>query len=278
MVDPREDDVATHYHRPQLLESILAGLEKLGVDPRAPTPQDLAPVDEFHTAGRATTLMALENSGIERGMQVLDAGCGIGGTARHLATEHGCSVTGIDLTEGYIDVARDLTARTGLSDQCRFHVGSVTDMPFDDDAFDAAVTFHVAMNIEARPEFYRELARVLKAGGRLCVFDVMKGPGDGMRYPVPWSENGKDSFLKSRPETVNLLEEAGFAVADETNLRVYAQDYFRQALEKAARADGPPPIGLHLLTGPNAPEKFKNYALALDDHQIEPVILQAVLR
>ena len=278
MADPGDDDVSAHYHRPELLESILAGLERLGVDPQAPTPEDLAPVDEFHTAGRATTLMALETSGIQPGMHVLDAGCGIGGTARHLAAEHGCRVTGIDLTEGYVEVARDLTARTGLADQCSFHVGSVTDLPFDDDSFDAVVTFHVAMNIAARPMFYGELARAVKSGGRLCVFDVMKGPGDGMRYPVPWSETGSDSFLKSRQETCSLLEDAGFTIVGETNLRAYAQEFFRSAFEKAAQADGPPPIGLHLLTGPNAPEKFTNYALALDDHQIEPVILQAVLR
>ncbi len=278
MADPREEDVAAHYHRPDLLESILSGLEKLGVDPDAPEPEDLAPVDEFHTAGRATTLMALEDSGIESGMHVVDAGCGIGGTARHLAAERGCRVTGIDLTGGYIEVARELTARTGLSDLCSFHVGSVLDMPFEDDAFDAAVTFHVAMNIQARSQFYGQLARVLKPGSRLCVFDVMKGPGEGMRYPVPWSETGRDSFLKTRAETRALLEEAGFDVTGESDLRDYAQAFFREAFAKAANAEGPPPIGLHLLTGPNAPEKFQNYALALDDHQIEPVIMQAVLR
>lgn len=278
MADPREVDVAAHYHRPELLESILAGLKQLGVDPNAPKPEDLAPVDEFHTAGRATTLMALKDSGIENGMHVLDAGCGIGGTARHLAAERGCRVTGIDLTGGYIEVARELTARTGLSDRCSFHVGSVLDMPFEADAFDAAVTFHVAMNIDGRDRFYEELARVVKPGGRLCVFDVMKGPGEGMRYPVPWSETGSDSFLKSRQETRDMLEEAGFGVTDETNLRDYAQAFFRDVFASAAKADGPPPIGLHLLTGPNAPEKFQNYALALDDHQIEPVIIQAVLR
>ncbi len=278
MDDPREDDVAAHYHRPKLLESILMGLEKLGVDPDAPKPEDLAPVDEFHTAGRATTLMALKDSGIGAGMHVLDAGCGIGGTVRHLAAEHGCQVTGIDLTEVYVEVARELTARTGLSNRCRFHVGSVLDMPFDADAFDAAVTFHVAMNIDERERFYGQLARVLKPGGRLCVFDVMKGPGEGMRYPVPWSETGSDSFLKTRQETCALLQDAGFDIAGETNLRDYAQAFFREAFARAADTNGPPPIGLHLLTGPNAPQKFRNYALALDDHQIEPVIIQAVLR
>jgi hypothetical protein len=52
-------------------------------------------------------------------------------------------------------------------------------------------------------------------------------------------------------------------------------EYFRDVLAKAAKMDGPPPLGLHLLTRDNAPEKFRNYAQALEDHQIEPVILVA---
>jgi hypothetical protein len=46
-------------------------------------------------------------------------------------------------------------------------------------------------------------------------------------------------------------------------------------LEHDVAADGPPPLGLHLLTGVNTPEKFQNYAMALDDRQIEPIIMIA---
>lgn len=278
MADKLEEQVAAHYHRPELLDAIIEGLKRAGADPNTPTIEDLAPVDEFHTAGRATTLMALEDSGIKPGMQVLDAGCGIGGTARHLAGERGCRVTGIDLTSGYIDVARELSRRTGLEDDCQFHVGSVLDMPFADDSFEAAVSFHVAMNIDNRQQFYSELSRVLQKGSNLCLFDVMKGPTEGMRYPVPWSETGADSFLRTPQETSQLLRQAGFDFVSEKSLRRFAIDFFRDVFAKEATQDGPPPIGLHLLTGPNAPEKFKNYVDALHDHQIDPVIIIAKRR
>jgi ubiquinone/menaquinone biosynthesis C-methylase UbiE len=212
---------------------------------------------------------------LKPGMHVLDAGCGIGGTARCLAAEHGCRVTGIDLTPDYIDVARMLTERTGLTDLCDFHAGSVLQMPFEASAFDAAVSFHVAMNIEDRAKFYAELARVLRPGGPLCVFDVMKGPAPGAVYPVPWAETETTSFLRSRDETCSLLEDGGFEVTAEENLRSFAMDYFRAVFAKLAEAGGPPPLGLHLLTGINAPEKFANYFRALEAHQIEPVILVA---
>ena len=69
--------------------------------------------------------------------------------------------------------------------------------------------------------------------------------------------------------------EAGFLIDKEVSLREFARQFFREVLAKAASANAPPPLGLHLLTGTNAPEKFSNYAKALENHQIDPVILIA---
>ncbi|WP_419908084.1 class I SAM-dependent methyltransferase [Hoeflea sp.] len=270
-----EKAVAAHYSRPDLEDAIIDGLRRNGAALDKLHPKDIAPVDEFHTAGRLATMKALKLFPVEKDMHVLDAGSGIGGTARVLAAECGCRVTGLDLTPDYVETARRLTERMGLADQCRFETGSVLSMPFDDAEFDAALTFHVAMNIADRARFYGELARTLRPGAQLCIFDVMDGPGAGMRYPVPWAETHETSFLKSRDETVSLLEAAGFKLDNEENLRAFAIDFFREVFARAADADGPPPLGLHLLTGGNSPEKFSNYAKALDDHQIEPVILIA---
>ncbi len=191
-----ENAVANHYGKAGLLEAILAGLETLGADLDNLQPADLAPVDEFHTAGRLTTLKALKMMPLKAGMHVLDAGCGLGGTARVLAKEYGCRVTGIDLTQQYVEVAQALTDRMQLTGRCAFQVGSVTSMPFPDAVFDAAVSFHAAMNIRERDRFYAELARVLRSGAPLCVFDVMKGPSPGMIYPEPWAETAQTSFLE----------------------------------------------------------------------------------
>lgn len=273
-----EHTVATHYGKPGLVEAVLSGLAQAGANPDAPTVEDLAPVDEFHTAGRLATLQAIEMMPLKPGMRVLDAGCGLGGTARCLASEQRCRVTGIDLTQEYIELAQMLTARMGLADLCRFQQGSVLAMPFADGSFDAGVTFHVAMNIDDRARFYSELARLLRPGAPLCVFDVMKGPAPGMRFPVPWAETEGASFLRSRDQTAALLQENGFEIAAEKNLREFAIGYFREVFAKIAEAGAPPPLGLHLLTGANGPEKFANYVAALEAHQIEPVIIVAERR
>lgn len=273
-----ERRITAHYGKAGLAEAILNGLKQLGVDPDAPTIEDLAPVDEFHTAGRITTLNALEMMPLSPGMHVLDAGCGIGGTARCLAHQSGCKVTGLDLTPEYIAVSKLLTERVGLSEQCAFQHGSVLNMPFVDASFDAGVSFHVAMNIEDRPKLYSEFARVLRPGAPICVFDVMKGPAPGMHFPVPWAETETISFLRSRDETVAHLQESGFQISAENNLRAFAMNFFRDVFAKIAQAGGPPPVGLHLLTGANSPEKFANYLKALEAHQIEPVMIVAVKR
>jgi ubiquinone/menaquinone biosynthesis C-methylase UbiE len=269
-----EQSVSHHYGRGGLAERIFAALEAAGADLDALTVDDLAPVDEFHTAGRVATLKALAMTPLEADMHVLDAGSGIGGTARRIATDHGCRVTGVDLTPEFTEVARLLTEKTRLSGECTFETASVLATPFADATFDAAVTMHVAMNVEDRASFYAELARVLKPGAPLCVFDVMKGPTAGMTYPVPWAESEATSFLKSAAETRALLEQAGFDVTDENNLRLFAIDFFHEAASRAEAA-GAPPLGLHVLMGPSAQEKLANYLRAVEMRQIEPVILIA---
>ena len=112
-------------------------------------------------------------TGIAADMSVLDVGSGIGGPARFLAATYGCRVTGVDLSEPFVDAARYLTERTGHSGRVSFETASALDLPFGDGHFDVALLQHVAMNIADRPRLYREIRRVLKSGGRFATFDVV---------------------------------------------------------------------------------------------------------
>ncbi|RMD63870.1 MAG: class I SAM-dependent methyltransferase [Alphaproteobacteria bacterium] len=264
-----ENAVARHYGSDGLLQRICDGLRAAGIDPSQVRPDDLAPVDEFHIGGRQATKHAISKMALTADDHVLDIGCGIGGTARTLAARIGCRVTGIDLTPEYIAVAEDLTRMTGLDDRITYHVASALDMPFATARFDAAITIHVAMNIHDREGLYREIARVLRPGAVLCIYDVMKKGEGELTFPVPWADTPRTSHLVTPEEMCALLEAAGFEVEEVEDRTDFGIDFFRKAL--AVNADGPPPLGTHLVMGPSAAEKFRNVLHNLEHGRIAPV-------
>jgi SAM-dependent methyltransferase len=276
-VDDIEAAVARHYGGAGLLARIMAGLEASGVDLAHLRPDDLAPIDEFHIGGREATAHAVAKMNLDASAQVLDVGCGIGGAARYIASHAGCRVTGIDLTPEFIATARRLTELTGLDGKIAFECASALDMPFEDGAFDAAITLHVAMNIPERAALYGEIARVLKPGATLCVYDVMKNGEGELAYPVPWAETPATSHLTSAEEMRGLLEGAGFGLREVEDRSAFARAFFQKAL--AAAADGPPPpLGTHLILGPSAPEKLRNVRNNIEAGHIAPVQMIATRR
>ena len=273
MSEELERAVASHYASPDLKTRIEAALASLP-DPRRIDHKDLAAVDEFHIGGRQATMHALGMLAPSRGQHVLDVGCGIGGAMRYLAAETGCRVTGIDLTPEYIEIARDLTRRTGLDGLIRYEAASALAMPFADASFDAGLTFHVAMNIADRAGLYGEIARVLKPGARFCVYDVMKQGAGAIIYPVPWAETAATSFLKTPEETAALLRSAGFELEAREDRRQFALDFFKQRLAATAGA-APQALSLNLVMGETARAKFQNMHANIEQGHCWPVVMIA---
>src|SRR6201987_5267189 len=106
--------VESHYTRDDLGETILAALKAAGKDIDHLTPDDLAPVDEFHGGQRPATIRLAELVGFTGTERVLDVGSGLGGPSRYLAWRYGCHVSGVDLTAEFVRVAERLTGPTGL--------------------------------------------------------------------------------------------------------------------------------------------------------------------
>jgi ubiquinone/menaquinone biosynthesis C-methylase UbiE len=168
-------------------------------------------------------------------MSVLDVGSGVGGPARFLAATYGCRVTGVDISEPFVDAARYLTERTGQSGQLSFQTASALQLPFDDGRFDIVLLQHVAMNISDRALLYREIRRVLKSGGRFATFDVVFGGGEP-HYPLPWARTPATSFLLTIDATRETIEPAGFRMLAWQDDTEAAKAWFAQL-----RASGPPP-------------------------------------
>lgn len=273
MSDDLERAVAGHYGKPDIVGRIWAALKAAGIDPDHVRPEDLAPVDEFHIGGRAASEAVLARMALGKDRHVLDIGCGIGGTARYMAQAFGSRVSGIDLTPEFVDAARVLSARTGLAHLVDFEVASALALPFEAATFDAAISFHVAMNIKERPTLYAEAARVLKPKARFCVYDVMRGRTGAVRYPAPWAETADTSHLTGPDEMEELLEQAGFSLEVTEDRTAAGIAFFRQRL--APSPDGPPPLGTHILLGPTAKERFENVMKGMEEGAIVPVMMIA---
>lgn len=252
-----KNEITEHYEPGNLGDAIEAGLKKFTGDSRAVTVEDLAPVDEFHIGGRKASIHLFDQLDLTADDRVLDIGAGIGGTARFVADRYKSTVQGIDLTPEFCDVAKKLTDLVGLGDSVSVMQGSALEMPFEPDSFDAAYMMHVGMNIEDKAALFSDAGRVLKPEATFAVYDVLKGQSDGeFQFPVPWASVPESSFLTSPDEMRSLLEDAGFTVVQMTDRTEFAIEFFTAAL--AASADGPPPIGLHLILGDNARPKLGN--------------------
>jgi ubiquinone/menaquinone biosynthesis C-methylase UbiE len=272
---PAQTEVSRHYSRASLLEDIRAGLTALGKTPHAVTIDDLAPVDEFHTGGRRATEDLLDQLGLAAAMHVLDVGCGLGGPARLATSRHACRVTGIDLSGDYVAAGNALSRWAGLERTVTLLQGSALSLPFADRSFDGAWMLHVGMNIDDKERLAAELARVLRPGACLGIYDIMRVGAGELAYPVPWAATAELSALAEPARYRSALAAAGFAVTAERNRRDFALDFFAQMRAKAAGAAGPPPLGIHLLMGGTTPQKLKNMVGNIAQGRIAPVELIA---
>jgi sarcosine/dimethylglycine N-methyltransferase len=229
------DDVLDHYRATGLTERLKTALDALWPADQRLLPEQLGALDQFHTRGLAATAELAVLAGITADASVLDVGSGIGGPARYLAAAQGCRVTGVDLSEPFVQAARYLTERTGQSGRVSFQTGSALELPFPAGSFDIVLLQHVAMNIFDRLPLYREIRRVLASGGRFATFDVVSLRGEPL-YPLPWARTPAASHLLTSDATREAILAAGFrtlAWRDDTDA---AKAWFAQL-----RSSGPPP-------------------------------------
>ncbi len=262
--------VSEHYEKGGLFDRILRGLEAIGKDTENLSVGDLAAVDEFHIRGRESTVELAQKAGLVAGQRVLDVGCGIGGSARYLASEWGVQVVGIDLTREFVEVGQKLNQMVGIADQVDLRVASALELPFSDCEFDVVWTEHVQMNIEDKEGFYCELARVLKPGGRLAFHDVFAGDGGAVIFPVPWAGFDTISFLIGGAEVRELIGGLGFDEVVWDDVSAVSEDWFSTTLRRMDEA-GPRPLGLHLVMGAGAREKFGNVLRNLAEGRITTI-------
>lgn len=265
-----DERVSGHYGWPGLLEAIGHEIRRNGIEPENVTVAQLAPLDNYHAFRLAGTLALATAAGITAPDRVVDVGGGIGGPARQLADRFGCQVAVVDLTAEYCTVGETLTRWTQLTDRVSFVHASALAMPFEDASFDVAWTQHASMNIPDKEGLYREIARVVRPGGRFAFFDILAGPNQPIHFPVPWAADPSFSFLLSPEETRALIVSQGFR---ETTWLI--GDDLRAELDRNAQSELPndgPLLDSSLLNGPDSGAMGKNIARNLQEGRIVPTI------
>ena len=263
------EEMLRHYEQGGLLQRILEGLKALGKDLDVLTHEDLAPADEFHSAGRSATRALAELARIPQGSRVLDVGSGLGGPARYLAATLGCDVTGIDLTPDFCAVANALSRMTRLSDRTRFQVGDALELPFVESSFDVVWTIQMQMNIEDKRRLYSGIARVLRPRGLFVCQDICAGNGEPIELPVPWASRPEQSHLADTESLRGLVRGAGMRERAwrEITADIVAARKAQQAKTQASGVSGAsalPPLGMHLVLGDQAAVKMSNSARNTD--------------
>lgn len=265
-----EQAVAQHYTTGALTERVRAALEASGIDPDSATVADLKAGDEFHTGGVLATDNLFAQLSPTHATRVLDVGCGIGGTSRYIVDRYDSTVTGVDLTPEFVETAAALSDLVGHSEKTSFHLGSALEIPVPDAGFDLAVMLHVGMNIEDKAGLFAEVSRALATDGTFALFDVMGGEtADPLAFPLPWSTVAETSFVDAPQVYKDAAAAAGLDLITENDRTGFALEFFEEVFAKIAET-GPPPLGIHLMMGETAPEKFQNYVENLKAGRIRP--------
>ena len=100
---------------------------------------------------------------------IVDVGCGIGGSTLHLAQKFYAQATGITLSPVQASRAKERAAEAGCDDRVSFEVANALDMPFEDNSFDLVWSLESGEHMPDKTKFLQECYRVLKPGGKMIM-------------------------------------------------------------------------------------------------------------
>jgi cyclopropane fatty-acyl-phospholipid synthase-like methyltransferase len=148
--------------------------------------------------------------------KLLDIGCGYGGLLIYLHRKVGFTqvMEGLDCSSLMVARARDEFCRRGLESLARISQGLATRLPYPDSSFDVVVSTYVIKHLsdELLVEMLSEVVRVLKPGGRLCLWEAAPSRNHYLHtFNVKLLKMGVSSaHLRTSEQLRSILESAGF--------------------------------------------------------------------
>ena len=206
----------------------------------------------YHQALRNTNEEIVKYLNVRDGDIILDAGCGIGGTVRHILRKHNVEITGITLLKKFVAQCNKLSKEFKSTNNVTFYEMDYCCTNFKDEHFTKIYALESVCHAEEKEDFIRESYRILKKGGTLVVCDYFRTE---KRFPDSEAKRNYDRFLSgwALPDLVTLnnfmtkMKEAGYKsieTFDKTPLVLP----FSKSISQNRKAQLPT-IGLLVLSG-----------------------------
>lgn len=142
--------------------------------------------------------------------KVLDAGCGAGEPVARFMVDHGLTVTGIDISEEILKIAKKSVP------EADFQVMDLTDLSFEDESFDGIAAFYSVIHVprEEHEQIFSEFNRILKQNGLILVTmgaEEWEGEEEDLieGHRMFWSHYSPE-------ESKAIIEKAGFEIISDT--------------------------------------------------------------
>jgi len=158
---------------------------------------------------------------VQQATQILDVGCGIGGSSLYLAQKYQAAVTGITLSPVQANRAIARAQAAGLGDRTVFQVADALEMPFADQSFDLVWSLESGEHMPDKQKFLQACYRVLKPGGKFIFVTWCHRP-IALPHPPLTAEEQKLlekiyqvyclPYVISLPEYEAIAQEQGFQI------------------------------------------------------------------
>lgn len=170
---------------------------------------------DYHEALRNTNEEIMNYLDIREDDIIFDAGCGIGGTVRHISQKHKVDITGITLLKKLVDQCNKLSEELMAANDIKFYEMDYCQTNFKDDHFTKVYALESICHTDKKGDFVKESYRILRKGGTLVVCDYFRTEKE---FPDSETEKSYGRFLNgwalagldTLPDFIAKMKEAGY--------------------------------------------------------------------
>ncbi|KAK4029973.1 phosphoethanolamine N-methyltransferase [Daphnia magna] len=185
------------------------------------------------TGGQETTIEFCKKLNLKPGQKVLDVGCGIGGSAFHMAREYGAEVRGVDLSTNMITLALENQAKQEeeVKKKVCFEITDITKAIFPDESFDVIYSRDTLLHIGDKETLFANFFKWLRPGGKVLISDYCRGDQEHSEHFLRYVAQ-RGYHLLTVVDYGSIFTKVGFNEVEAKDVT----DYFVEILQKETKS------------------------------------------